>query len=327
LLVLISNNLLLVKLFKNQKNQLVAVEKDSFKLEREIQELVEKNLETLFNLEFVSTEFSVGEFRIDTLAFDESTNAFVIVEYKRGSNYSVVDQGYSYLSTLLNNKAEFVLEYNEKTGNTLKRDSVDWSSSRVIFIAPTFNSYQKNSVNFSDVPFELWELRRFENGLISIEQIEATSNVSIDKISSKSGRSSVKSVRNEVKATTVTDHENKMDDSQKKLWQPLKDRLEQLDGSFNAQKNYICLKKESTGVCYVGFKKKEITIEILRGNEKPDGSKSKGFFTLDDPKKLATTRSWAWKSGVKGNIYVIKFRKIEQLDYIIFLIEQKLSKL
>ena len=115
-----------MKLFKNQKNQLISIEKDSFKLEREIQELVEKNLETLFNLEFVSTEFSVGEFRIDTLSFDESTNAFVIIEYKRGSNYSVVDQGYSYLSTLLNNKAEFILEYNEKTGNTLKRDGVDW---------------------------------------------------------------------------------------------------------------------------------------------------------------------------------------------------------
>lgn len=71
----------------------------------------------------------MGDFRIDTLAFDESSNSFVIIEYKKGNSYSVVDQGYSYLSTMVNNKAEFILEYNEKTNDVLKRNDVDWTSS------------------------------------------------------------------------------------------------------------------------------------------------------------------------------------------------------
>ena len=150
-----------MKLFQTTKSLLVPLEKDSFKLEKDIQQLVEANLETIFGFQFVSSEFKVGEFRIDTLAYDESSNAFVIIEYKRGSSYSVVDQGYSYLSTMVNNKAEFILEYNEKTETSLKRNEVDWTSSKVVFVAPSFNSYQRNSINISDVPYELWEIRKF----------------------------------------------------------------------------------------------------------------------------------------------------------------------
>ena len=116
-----------MQLFQNNGNILSPIERDSFKLERDIQSLVETNMEVIFGIEFVSTELTVGEFRLDTLAFDERNNSFVIVEYKKGHSYSVVDQGYSYLSVMLNNKAEFILEYNEKTDKKLKRTDIDWS--------------------------------------------------------------------------------------------------------------------------------------------------------------------------------------------------------
>ena len=57
-------------LYKIKRNNLEPVERESFKLEKDIQSLVESNLETLFNLEFVSSEFIVGEFRLDSLCFD-----------------------------------------------------------------------------------------------------------------------------------------------------------------------------------------------------------------------------------------------------------------
>jgi len=97
----------------------------------------------------------VGEFRLDSLCYDNETNSFVVIEYKRGSSYSVIDQGYSYMSVMLNNKSDFILEYIEETGRSLKKSEVDFSQSRIIFISQSFNSYQKNSVNFKDVPFEL----------------------------------------------------------------------------------------------------------------------------------------------------------------------------
>ena len=96
------------------------VKANPFALEKDIQLLVENNLEQLFNLQMVTSEFSIANYRFDTLAFDEESSSFVILEYKKGHSYSVIDQGYTYLATMLNNKAEVVLEYNEKLGRSLE---------------------------------------------------------------------------------------------------------------------------------------------------------------------------------------------------------------
>ena len=171
-----------MKLFKQNQNKLIEFSQTPFELEREIQSLIESNVTSLFNLQMVCSEFTIGSYRLDTLCFDEDNSAFVIIEYKKGNSYSVIDQGYSYLSTMLQNKADFILEYNEKTDKTLKKDQVDWSQSRVIFISPSFNSYQKNSVNFKDMPFELWEIKRFNNDIISLVQHLPTSKEKIENI-------------------------------------------------------------------------------------------------------------------------------------------------
>ena len=207
-----------MQLFQNNANTLTPVERNSFKLERDIQSLVETNMEVIFGIEFVSTELTVGEFRLDSLAFDQQNNSFVIVEYKKGHSYSVVDQGYSYLSVMLNNKAEFILEYNEKTETNLKRIDVDWSSSKVIFVSPSFNTYQKNSVNFRDVPFELWEIKRFDGGLVSFEQCKSSSTESIEKLSKGDDRSVISKVSSEIKVLSEEDHTGNLSDQLKPIW-------------------------------------------------------------------------------------------------------------
>mgnify|MGYP005973813129 FL=1 len=146
-------------LFNSKLEILNQIKETPFKLEREIQHLVEANLNTLLGLEFVKSEFtisgSVQQLRIDTLAFDRKNKAFVIIEYKQDKSFSVVDQGYAYLSVMLNNKADFILEYNESQNGPLKRNSVDWSQSRVIFISQGFTPYQKEAINFKDLPIAL----------------------------------------------------------------------------------------------------------------------------------------------------------------------------
>jgi hypothetical protein len=69
--------------------------------------------------------------------------------------------GYAYLALLLNNKAEFILGYNEYKNQSLKRDDVDWSQSKVIFVSRQFTKYQKQAINFRDLPIELWEISKF----------------------------------------------------------------------------------------------------------------------------------------------------------------------
>lgn len=111
--------------FQIKAQQLEHLEELPFKLERELQLLFEENLEKITALEFISSEFVIQNQRIDTLAFDLENQAFVIIEYKRSTNYSVLDQGVSYLNTLLRYKADFVLEYQEKTGKILPKKSID----------------------------------------------------------------------------------------------------------------------------------------------------------------------------------------------------------
>lgn len=63
---------------KNQK-ELKQIKEKSFKLEKEMQNLTENNLKNIFALDFVKNEFSLNNFRIDTLAYDNESKAFVII--------------------------------------------------------------------------------------------------------------------------------------------------------------------------------------------------------------------------------------------------------
>lgn len=313
-----------MQLFENHEGALAPIEKDSFKLEREIQALIEPNMEILFGLEFVSSEFSVAEFRLDSLAYDEQNNSFVIVEYKKGHSYSVVDQGYSYLSAMLNNKAEFILEYNEKTGKQLKRNDIDWTSSRVIFVSPSFNTYQKNSVNFKDVPFELWEIRKFAGGLVALEQQLSSSTESIESISGGSPNSVIKKVATEVKRSSEAQLASSLSSELVQVWEDFRSRLLDLPNtSLHTTQNYVAIRYEGATLIYVRFRKKDLYCEIVRGNIYPDGKARRKFFDLDDPKNVAKVRDWTWKSGTKGSVYNFRVRSLDELDYRMYLVKQK----
>ncbi|HDR1565366.1 TPA: hypothetical protein QB435_001538, partial [Pasteurella multocida] len=59
-----------MQIFHKNKNNLVNLKEVPFKLERDIQRLVENNLIQATGLLLVKSEFSVQNQRIDTLAFD-----------------------------------------------------------------------------------------------------------------------------------------------------------------------------------------------------------------------------------------------------------------
>jgi hypothetical protein len=229
-----------MEVFNIKNNKVEVVELNPFKLEKDIQEVIEKNTESFFGLEFVRSEFPIGEFRIDTLCFDNETNSFVLIEYKKGSSYSVIDQGYSYLSLMLNNKSEFIIEYNERLNKTLKRDDVDWTQSRILFISQSFSSYQRNSVNFKNLPFELWEIKRFNNDTIVLNKHNSTSKESIDTISNVESSTLIESVSKEIQVVDEEFHTNKLDSETLEKWNDFKERILKVDNvSIRVIKPYI----------------------------------------------------------------------------------------
>ena len=80
-------------LFKSNKQNLSSLKEKPFKLERDLQKIFEANLTELAQLTLVKSEFMIKNYRLDTLAFDETAKAFVIIEYKSSNSNSVVDQG------------------------------------------------------------------------------------------------------------------------------------------------------------------------------------------------------------------------------------------
>ena len=311
-------------LYDNKKGVLKDVDIKPFKKEIEIQRLVEENCETTFQLDFIITELTVGNYRVDSLCFDHENNSFVIIEYKKGNSYSVIDQGYTYLQLLLNNKADFVLVLSHHLNKVLKIENINWSGSKILFVSQSYNSYQKDSVNFKNLPFELWEIKRYSNESVLFNKHTSSSKESIDSLSNISSKSLVSNVSKEVRVVDEDVHIGKCDEDLKILWDDLKSRMDDLEGvDLIVKNNYINWVYLGKNICYFIFRKSSIVLELGRGNVNPDGSKSKNYFNIDDPKKISKESSWTWKSGTKGTIYKIPIKKNSDIDYLMFLIKQK----
>ncbi len=300
-------------IYKNEQ-QLDLIKEVSFKYEKEIQLLVEENLKTLLHLEFIRSEFPLNDFRIDTLAFDPENKSFVIIEYKRDKNFSVIDQGYAYLSLMLNNKADFILEFNETKEITLKRKDVDWTQSKVIFISPIFTNYQKEAINFKDLPIELWEIKQYENLTILFEQILKTSAQESIKTISKNNEA-VEIVSKEVKVYTEQDHLDKADFEIRELYEEVQERLIGLDDNVTIQpkKQTLGFKVDNNVFCDIILQRKELKIYVnLKSGE------------LQDQKQIARDVSNVghWGNGA----YEIKLGDLDDIDYVVSLLKQSLRK-
>lgn len=251
-------------LFTSSGNNLIPVKEQKIDLEKDIQRLTELNLESVFGLKFVSTEFALNNFRIDSLAYDEEAHSFIIIEYKRDRSFSVVDQGFAYLALMLNNKADFILEYNEKTGNQIKRDDIDWSQSRVIFIANSFTTYQQEAISFKDLRFELWEVKKYDNSTFLFNQIKA--DKSSESIKTVTNNSVVEKVTREVKTYTANDHFKPGWEASREIYDALRPRILDFDTRIveSPQKYYIGYKIANLVLFNVTIKKSGITMELYR---------------------------------------------------------------
>ncbi|HPK05179.1 MAG TPA: DUF5655 domain-containing protein [Bacteroidales bacterium] len=296
----------------NEQGRLVQIKEFPFKLEKEIQNLTEQNLATIFGIDFVCSEFSLGNFRIDTLAFDKGSSCFVIIEYKRDKNFSVIDQGYAYLALMLNNKADFILEYNENNKKTLKRDDVDWSETRGNFISPGFTTYQKEAINFKDLPIELWEVKRYDNKTINYNQIQTSgSQESIKTISRQD--ETIQKVSREIIVYTEQDHLDDISEEIKELYEKFKNAILNLDNiEVKPKKLYIAFVSGSN-IADIRIQKNSLKIWINLQHGQ-----------LDDPKGICRDVS---QIGHWGNgDYELLVNSDDNLEYIISLIKQSLKK-
>lgn len=298
-----------MNLYKIHSKDINIVKEKPFKLEKEIQALFENNLNELMNLQLVKSEFSIKNKRIDTLAYDTQSNAFIIIEYKRSKNISVVDQGFTYLSLMLENKADFIIEYNETLKQNLKRTDVDWSQTRVVFVSTSFTVNQRTATNFKDIAIELWEVKRYENNLISVNQIKKSKSAeSIKPITSSNQQ--LEAITKEIKVYTEEFHLDGYPEAVIELYEKFRDAIITLadDIEVEPKKLYIAFKKDKNITDIVTLKKGiKLFINLQKGK-------------LEDPKNLMRDVS---NTGHWGNgDYELVITNNDNLEYILYLIKQ-----
>ncbi|MDV2439916.1 DUF5655 domain-containing protein [Acinetobacter gerneri] len=300
-----------MQLYQTKSNELQELIEVPFRLEKEIQTLFEQNLSEFTGLDFIKSEFMIKSNRIDTLAYDEESNAFVIIEYKRERNYSVVDQGVSYLNLMLDYKADFVLEYNETQNKNLKRQDVDWSQSRILFVSPSFTDFQKQSTNFKDLGIELWEIKRYRDGIVSINPLQKAKSAPSIKQVQKVESQEIQKIAKEIQQYDEEYHLADKSDDIRELYEQFRDSILNLapDLEINPKKLYIGLKKQKRNVVYIEIQKKILRITL---------NAKMGY--LDDAKGLCRDVSNIGHWGVGD--YQADVTDTDNLEYILSLIKQ-----
>lgn len=291
------------------------IQEEVFTNEKELQTLIESNLETLFNLKFVATEFSVEKFRLDTVAYDEETKSFVIIEYKKGKRFSVIDQGYAYLNSLVAHKGEFVLSYNEQYPDQLKRiNDIEWSQTRIIFIANDYTNYQYGAINNPDLPIDLVRVTKYKNGLMNVETLTKTN---LKQSKTTDSNKQVDAVRiglsKEIKVYTEDEHVRKGSEEIQELYEELKEIILSWDSGIQIKPvklyNSFRLKRNIVDI-HIQKNALKIWINLKHGQ-------------LHDSEQTARDVS---ETGHWGNgDYEILMKNNQNIEYIASLIKQSWS--
>lgn len=165
-----------IQLFRLFGSKAVELPGKAATIEKELQNLIEAQMQTFLGVRFLASEYATGKThkgRIDSLGLDEN-NCPVIVEYKRRSNDTVINQGLFYLDWLLDHQAEFRWLVMEKLGKDAA-DSIDWAGTRLLCIAADFTRYDEHAVQQIPRNIELLRYKLFSDDLLLLELVNAVS--------------------------------------------------------------------------------------------------------------------------------------------------------
>lgn len=247
-------------LFQREKQKLELIKPKKFSNEKELQGLIESNLDEMFNCRFVSTEFSTGPVhggRIDTLALSEENNP-VIIEYKVVESSQLVNQSLYYLSWINDHRGDYALAVQKTFQN--EKIEIDWSDIRVICIAPEYKKYDLHAVKMMGSNIELWQYRYYENGALFLEEIykksvaissNGTDDYSVTKnpVMVEAGRKAA--LTRATGTYTLEQHFSKIDKNKEPIAISLQDYILGLDESIEEvpKKFYIAFKVSQNFVC------------------------------------------------------------------------------
>ncbi len=275
-------------------------------LERDVQRIFEASLHELLGVHFLASEYSTSfGGRMDTLGIDDEGNP-CIIEYKKGQNENVINQGLSYLRWLLDHKDSFEKLCNEKNISI----ATQWSAPRVICVAESYNKFDTDTADLLPIKIELYRYKLYENGLLTLD----TENHQKVKLQDAPKFTADSEKSEKLQETFTLDHHLVMaSEETKALFEALKERILAIDKDIieDPKKLYLAYKTTRNFVDIV-FKKSKLKLYI---NMKTG--------TLDDPRGLARDLETPVHIGHWGNgDYLVEVSEHTDIDYVMELIQQ-----
>lgn len=261
----------------------------SAQVERNLQNLFERNLEALLGVRFLASEYSTGPVhggRIDTLGIDED-GVPVIIEYKRSMNENVINQGLFYLDWLMDHKKDFQWLVMGQLGQDIA-DKVEWSAPRLLCIAGDFTKYDSYAVKQISRNIELIRYRRFGDDLLMVELIHApriTAKSSVDSgdmVGSREKASSAKDAGKDPYQSQRIDYRIKSASAQlRELWDAVVQHLSELGDDVQTKelKFYVAFKRIKNFVCLEVYPQAKSVVAYLKVD--PDTIVLEKGFTRD----------------------------------------------
>ena len=239
----------ILKVYNISSDKAVEFTPYDFKLEKNIQKLIESNMMEFFSIRLLQHEYCIPEGRMDSIGIDEN-NSPVIFEYKLNINQNVINQGLFYLDWLLDHKADFTLLVQEKLGQEIAQ-AIDWSQPSVVCIARDFTRYDLHAVKQIDRNIRLIRYTPYENDILILEQLNASSNVR--SFQSTKRESAVDDNEKEKSRRAFLEMLNKSPNKVKELYKSLVDFIDELGDDITSaqQKHYLAYKRFGNFACIV----------------------------------------------------------------------------
>jgi len=282
----------------NKSSEMEIIKKQPLAKEKDLQILIERNLDKIFGISFLESEYPIPNGRIDTLGLDENGTP-VVIEYKKKQDLgSAIIQGLFYIDWVKRNKRAFEMLVREKLGNNTK---VDWALNiRLIIIAETFDQKEISAVTQIRPNVELKKYS-FHGDMVSLEEITI----------SKAPQSAIRGVeeRKEVEIPTLEEQLDRAAPKIREAFLNIRDRIFQIGQDIEEKitGKMICYYSGGKGMAWFDLSGKRLELHLRKG-------------TYADQYDKINPKGW-------GGYPVLRLREDElDIEYLIDLLRQAYEK-
>lgn len=280
-----------------EDSTLKKVDRNEFKNEGELHNLIEKNLLYVMGIRLIASEYPIPNGRIDTLGLDED-DVPVIIEYKWKKDLSAIVQGLFYLDWVMQNKKPFESIVKDKLGKDI---NVNWSTQpRLLIIAQDFDIKELSAINQMGPSVELKKYSLYK-GLFNIEDV----NIVKSKPMSKAGIEDAV-----IEKYTLEQILKKATPEIREVFSTVRDQILGIsDAVWEKVGSFYCDYRSSSTFTSIQVQKNKLKVYIKMGEQ-----------TVDDPQGICKPVPKTYGYGLLNTVFDISKKK--EIDYSMMLIVQ-----